>query len=437
VEARPGEYEFRGQQFDDFGGLLPGRWAWPVTESAIESMTHLLYLSLGLILIAATLPLVLELALVTAGSLLPRRRTPARVGRESQAEEYPLAVVIPAHNEELLVARCVTSLRESAPSSPAVRIMVVAHNCSDRTAEEARKAGAEVLVYDDPGARGKGFALSHGFNHALAGRSEAVLVIDADSVVSTNLIPAVQAALAGGAQAVQCRYEMESPTEKPSSRLAALALRGFNVIRPRGRERLGLSAGIFGNGFALTRTILSVVQYGAFSVVEDLEYHLTLVMKKKRVRFLEGARVSASLPASGEGETVQRSRWEGGRFHAARVWALPLLGQVLRGRLRLGEPLFDVASLPMAYGVFALLLAACIPVPAIRFYALASLMVVTGHVLAAAAAGPDFVKTLGLLASAPLYILWKLRLLPSIVRGSRGKAAWVRTHRDSNFRSIS
>jgi cellulose synthase/poly-beta-1,6-N-acetylglucosamine synthase-like glycosyltransferase len=399
-------------------------------------MTHFFYIVLSLTLVAATLPLVLELALVTAGSFLPRRKSANRMDANG-ADEYPLAVVIPAHNEELLVARCVRSLRESAARSSAVRILVVAHNSTDATAEEAREAGAEVLVYNDPAARGKGFALSHGFNHALAGASQAVLVIDADSVVSNDLIPSVQAALAAGAEAVQCRYEMESSTEKPSSRLAALALRGFNVIRPRGRERLGLSAGIFGNGFALTRTILEEVPYGAFSVVEDLEYHLTLVMKKKRVRFLEDARVWASLPASSEGETVQRSRWEGGRFHAARVWTLPLLGQVLRGRMRLAEPLFDVACLPMAYGVFALLLAACIPVPAVRIYALVSLTVVAAHVLAAAAAGPDFLKTVGLLATAPLYIFWKLRLLPSILRGSKGKAAWVRTHRDSNFRSIS
>ena len=400
-------------------------------------MTHFFYVLAGQMLVAATLPLVLELALVTAGSLLPRRRSEFAASANPGAGEYPLAVVIPAHNEELLVARCVRSLRESAAASPAVRILVVAHNCTDSTADQARKAGAEVLVYDDPAARGKGFALSHGFNAALSGPAKAVLVIDADSVVSPNLIRSVQSALSAGAEAVQCRYEMESSTDKPSSRLAALALRGFNVIRPRGRERLGLSAGIFGNGFALTRTILTEVPYGAFSVVEDLEYHLTLVMKKKRVRFLEGARVWASLPASSEGETVQRSRWEGGRFHAARAWTLPLLGQVLRGRLRLLEPMFDVACLPMAYGVFALLLAACIPVPPVRFYAAVSLMVVAGHVLAAAAAGPDFLKTVGLLVTAPLYIVWKLRLLPSIVRGSRGKAAWVRTNRDSNFRSIS
>jgi cellulose synthase/poly-beta-1,6-N-acetylglucosamine synthase-like glycosyltransferase len=399
-------------------------------------MAFLLYVFFGLLLVAATLPLVLELSLVTAGALLPARK---QQQDDAPAVGFPLAIVVPAHNEEVLISRCVRSLRGSAALNAAeteVRIFVVAHNCTDATAQQAAQAGAEVLVYDDPAAKGKGFALRHGFEHALAGQAEAVLVIDADSVVSVNLVPAVQSLLAQGADAVQCRYEMESATEKATGRLAALALRGFNVIRPRGRERLGLSAGIFGNGFALTRNLLRDVPHGVFSVVEDLEYHITMVLAGKRVRFLETALVSASLPASRQGERVQRSRWEGGRFHAARTWARPLLGQLLRGRFRVAEPLFDVTGLPMAYGVFALLLALCVPVTGIRIYALVSLMVIATHVLVAAA-GPGFLRTLGLLAMAPLYIVWKLRLLPSILRGSGGKAAWIRTNRDSNFRSIS
>ncbi len=394
-------------------------------------------LFLGLALVAITLPLVLELALVTAAAWLPVRR---QSDADQPVEGFPLAIVIPAHNEEFLISRCVRSVRESAAQCIAksdVNIFVVAHNCTDSTAQQASKAGAEVLVYDDSAAKGKGFALRHGFEQALAGHAKAILVVDADSIVSRDLVPAVQRLLANGAEAVQCRYEMDSPTDKINARLAALALRGFNLIRPRGRERLGLSAGIFGNGFALSRNLLEEVPYGAFSVVEDLEYHLAMVLAEKRVRFLESVLVSATLPASREGEQVQRSRWEGGRFHAARVWTGRLLGQLLRGRFRVAEPLFDLTGLPMAYGVFALLLALCVPMAGIRIYAIASLLVVAAHVLAAAASGPDFWRTLGLLAMAPLYILWKLRLLPAVLIGSKGKAAWVRTNRDSNFRSIS
>ena len=77
---------------------------------------------------------------------------------------------------------------------------------------------------------------------------------------------------------MQCRYEMESTTDRANTRLSALAFRAFNVIRPRGRARLGFSAGILGNGFAISRAVLEAVPYDAFSVVEDLEYHLHLVM---------------------------------------------------------------------------------------------------------------------------------------------------------------
>jgi cellulose synthase/poly-beta-1,6-N-acetylglucosamine synthase-like glycosyltransferase len=259
------------------------------------------------------------------------------------------------------------------------------------------------------------------------------MVVDADSIVSANAIPAVQHAFAAGARVVQCRYEMLSTTEKSSTRLAALAFRGFNVVRPRGRERLGFSAGILGNGFAILRPVLEAIPYDAFSVVEDLEYHLHLVMAGERVRFLDHALVSADFPESKAGESVQRSRWEGGRLLTARTWALPIAARVLRGRLRLLEPLCDLTGLPLAYGVFALLLALLPPLTWLRWYASLSLGIVAGHVLAAAWAGPDFFGTLRLLAVAPFYILRKLTMIPGVVRGSSAKAAWVRTERDNTL----
>jgi hypothetical protein len=156
-------------------------------------------------------------------------------------------------------------------------------------------------------------------------------------------------------------------------------------------------------------------------------------MAGERVRYLDEAVISADFPESRAGEAVQRSRWEGGRLHTARILALPLAGKILRGNVRLLEPLFDLTGLPMAYGVFALLLAACIPLAWLRWYAAVSLGIVLAHVLATAWAGPDFLKTLRLLALAPFYILRKLWMIPGVVRGSSAKAAWVRTERNNTL----
>jgi cellulose synthase/poly-beta-1,6-N-acetylglucosamine synthase-like glycosyltransferase len=392
-------------------------------------MTHLLLTLSGAVLVAISLPLALELLMVTLANLLPAK--PALRAASAASPALPLAVVVPAHNEEILVARAVKSLLAAA--HPGVRIYVVAHNCSDGTAARAQLSGAEVLVYNDPTARGKGFALRYGFRHALAGGAGAVMVVDADSTVSANAIAVVEEAFAAGSRVLQCRYEMFSTTDKSSTRLSALAFRGFNVVRPRGRERLGFSAGLLGNGIAILRPVLEAIPYDAFSVVEDLEYHLHLVMAGERVRYLDEALISAEFPESRAGESVQRSRWEGGRILTARTWALPILAKVLRGRLRLLEPLCDLTGLPLAYGVFVLLLALLPPLTWLRWYASVSIAIVVAHVLVAAWAGPDFVGTLKLLLLVPYYILRKLAMIPGVLRGSSAKAAWVRTERDNTL----
>ena len=392
----------------------------------MAAITHLLFTALGVVLAVVTLPLVLELALVTLANALPSGRPIKGSGKSLK-----LAIIVPAHNEELLVARSVASLKAAADGN--TRILVIAHNCSDSTAAKASAAGGEALVYNDPTAKGKGFALRYGFEYALQSGADAVMVVDADSIVTPNTVSAVQDAFSAGVRVVQCRYEMESTTERSSTRLAALAFRGFNVVRPRGRNRLGLSAGILGNGFGIVGPVLEAVPYDAFSVVEDLEYHLHLVMAGEKVRYLDHAVISADFPESKAGESVQRSRWEGGRLGTARNLALPMMGKILGGRPRLLEPLCDLCGLPLAYGVFALLLAVCLPVVWLRWYAVASLFVVLAHVLTAAWAGPDFLKTLQLLALSPVYILRKLWMIPGVLRGSSSKADWVRTERDNTL----
>ncbi|WP_164981298.1 glycosyltransferase family 2 protein [Silvibacterium dinghuense] len=384
---------------------------------------NIFFLLIAVVLITATLPLVLELLIVTSALFVPRRRTKLPPTQKLRR----LTIVVPAHNEDLLVARCVTSLRASA--GQAAQILVVAHNCTDTTAELAREAGAEVLVFDDPAARGKGHALRVGFAAALAAGADALAVVDADSTVSANFVPMIHQALSEGADALQCRYEMKSLSDKGNSGLASLAFRGFTFIRPMGRDRLGFSAGILGNGFALTAKTLREVPYEAFSLVEDLEYHLHLLLAHKRVRFIEYAVVSAELPVARTAEVSQRARWEGGRIRVAKMWTGPLLREILRGRLSMIEPLMDITGMPLAFGVSALIMVSILPLPVARIYGLFSLALVLTHVLLAAWAGPHFFRTLRLLAMAPFYILWKFRLVPRLIRASHSEAAWIRTSR--------
>jgi cellulose synthase/poly-beta-1,6-N-acetylglucosamine synthase-like glycosyltransferase len=381
---------------------------------------------LGFFLALLTLPLVLELAVLTLASLLPLNH---KKTRPASAGQLPLTVLIPAHNEEALIGRCVRSVL--AAGAVNIDLLVIAHNCTDRTADEAKAAGARVLVLDSAKESGKGYALRFGFGEALKGASIGTLVVDADSEIDPDLIAEIRERFLHGSRALQCRYDVLNTKDTPRTRLMKVAFLGFNVIRPRGRARLGLSSGIFGNGFALHRDLLEHVPFGAFSIVEDIEYHLKLVEAGERVDFIDNAAVHGEIPVGEEGSRTQRARWEGGRIRAMYAYTPRLLKGIARGHLRLLEPLLDLLALPLVWEIVLLLLAAALPLAWLRFYVIASLAVLIGHVLAAAAAAPGFWSTVGSLAAVPGYVLWKLRMVPEILRRARPGAAWKRTERSA------
>lgn len=382
--------------------------------------------TLGMTGMAATLPGTIELAVLTAGSLLPARP------RESTYETCgAIAVVVPAHDEEAGIATCVQSLLACERPTGGARVVVVADNCSDETAARARDAGAEVLERHDPERRGKGYALELAFAHVLSDASvEAVLVVDADTRVEPNFLVAAARAFSAGADGVQCRYLIGNPDEVPGGRILNLAFRAFNVARPRARERLGLSVGILGNGFGLHRQVLEALPYTARSVVEDLEYHLMLVRAGYRIAFLDETSVTADLPVSAEGQRTQRRRWEGGRFRMVREQAPALLGEVLQGRVRLAEPLGELLLLPLGTHVGVLGFLLVLPFPPTQLYAAGALSVVAAHVgatlLTTGADRRDLIALLGV----PGYVARKLRSLPDMLRASKRAEQWVRTSRE-------
>lgn len=63
------------------------------------------------------------------------------------SEALPLTVIIPAHNEEAVIARCLQKLLQDAPDAHRMQIIVAANGCSDRTVSIARASApsAEVL----------------------------------------------------------------------------------------------------------------------------------------------------------------------------------------------------------------------------------------------------------------------------------------------------
>src|ERR1700722_6182567 len=126
--------------------------------------------------------LMLTLLSQHAKSLIPNSRT------------LKFDVIVPAHNEAAVIERTVSSLRKIDWPQDRFRILVIADNCTDVTAVLARQAGAVVLERHDANLRGKGYALNFAFQSSREqGFADALVVVDADSEVSGNLLAAFAA----------------------------------------------------------------------------------------------------------------------------------------------------------------------------------------------------------------------------------------------------
>ena len=115
----------------------------------------------------------------------------------------------------------VANLRKLDWPADGFRVLVVADNCTDSTAALARTAGAEVLERHDPARRGKGYALDFAFHTSQAlGWADAVVVVDADTEVSANLLEAFAGRIDDGAKAIQAHYGVLNPQASWRTRLA-------------------------------------------------------------------------------------------------------------------------------------------------------------------------------------------------------------------------
>jgi exopolysaccharide biosynthesis WecB/TagA/CpsF family protein len=349
---------------------------------------------------------------------------------QSELPRSRLAVIVPAHNEERLVGRCVNSLAAQSYPPDLYRVIVVADNCSDGTATIAAAAGAEVMVRVEPDARGKGRALRWAMDRILAGPKppDAMVVVDADSVADHDLLRALEAELSRGHQVVQADYTLLlDDAASPRNQLIAAGFLLFHRVRFSGRARLGMPANLVGNGMLFSRHVLETHPWNAFSGVEDLEYSIDLRMAGVASRFAPAGRVSGPGPASRAGETSQRVRWEGGRFHVVRTRLSGLVGAAIRKRdIGLLEASLDLATPPlgllcMSLGAGFLLVALAVVLHLAPAWTLLPWLVGLDAALAyvviglhAAGAPPSVWRAV---LRAPLYLAWKLVTYTRLARG--------------------
>jgi len=356
-----------------------------------------------------------HLGLLAAASMFYREP------RQDPGGDLSFLVLIPAHNEELTIGRCLAAIE--ADRRPRDRVLVVADRCTDRTAEIARACECEVLERGKDEEPGRAAARQAGLEYARGLAWDAVVMLDADSVIEPGFFPACERALATGADAVQGRSESgRGRTLTAEASLAAFTLQGITI--PRGRDRLGLSVRLRGTGMAIRRGVALSHRFRA-PASEDLFFTLDLLLDGVRCSHVERARLRSEGAGTWGAFGGQKVRYEAGRMAAARTYVPRLFRRAFRHRdIACAEAAWFLATPPFALAVLSLLAAAALAAIAGAWTVTAifgaglvalALTLVTGLVQARAG-----LRTWLALLAAPWYLAWKAavqaRALASVLR---------------------
>ena len=386
--------------------------------------------------------LVTSLAAIVYLKASPRAKAVALAG-DPRAHRF--LVTIPAHNEQANIAETVRSCLAIDYPRASFEVLVIADNCTDATASRAEEAGARVLERFDASRKSKGHAIEY-LIEWLEGSGEidtldALVVIDADTTVAANLLEQFSSGLDRGSDWMQCFDCVGNADATWRTRLMAYGMMLYNGISLAGRQALGLSAGLRGNGMCISVAGLRRVPWSARSLVEDQEYSWIVRIAGGRIDFIKDTAVFATmLRAGGAPLANQRRRWEFGRIEVCRKMLIPLLRSPHVGWREKAAGVAEITSPPTALLALAYLILTVLAAFAIldgnshrAYYALAIVGVahfVATLALAVHALSPFFASLLPWrfilsLGYFPYYLIWKLAVL---ARG--GPDRWIATKRE-------
>ena len=348
-----------------------------------------------------------------------------------------ISIVIPAHDEERAIATTVRSLQRQLMQDD--RLLVVADNCSDRTAELARAAGAEVFERREPSRVGKGYALAFGIQALAKDPPDVVVFVDADCELSDSAAAMLATVAHESQRPVQAAYLMSLPEEHDQrAMVSCLAFTIKNLVRPKGLARLGMPCHLTGTGMACPWELFESVDLETDSIVEDMALGVTWALAGSPPLFCEGAQVTSALPQRDNAAKSQRTRWEHGHIETILRYVPKLMAKGARsGRIDLIALGLDLAVPPLSLLVIMILITGALGVgvgllggsmvPSVL--AAAQLVAVAIGVVAGWWWWARKRLPFRILALVPYYLLWKIPIYTAFL--SRRQRAWLRTPRDA------
>lgn len=247
---------------------------------------------------------------------------------------HKFALIVSAHDEEAVIGNMVESLKQLDYPKDAYDIFIIADNCTDATADEARKAGAIVYERFDDKKKGKGFALEWMFEklYNMEKQYDYISVFDADNLVDRNYLKAMNEQANKGFKVVQGFLDSKNPYDSWITAAYSYSFWCINRTFQLARYNLGLCCELSGTGFIIALDTLKKLGWGATCLTEDMEFTMKLALNDEKVAFAYDAKIYDEKPLTLMQSWRQRKRWMQGHCDVASRYFWKLIKKGLKER---------------------------------------------------------------------------------------------------------
>lgn len=284
---------------------------------ATRSMTWLMYLLF--------IPAIYNLFIV---SVSLKKQAPA----EGVNKPF-ISILIPAHNEEFTIERCVRSLAELdyyQENQRNYEIIVINDGSTDKTGNVLSNLKKDfnflrIITRKPPRAgKGKGYVLNDGVRIC---QGEVIAVFDADARIKPDFLSRIVPYLDDEDVAgVQARVRMYNADRNLLTKMQEVEFSIFGNVILRARDIMGKSGFLGGNGQLTRKEFIEKIEgWDGFAVTEDLNMSIKLILDGKKIRYCPEAVVWQEAVPHWKPFFRQRVRWATGNLETLFVYLAPII----------------------------------------------------------------------------------------------------------------
>lgn len=232
---------------------------------------------------------------------------------------HKYAILVAARNEEAVIGNLIDSIKQQDYPSELVTVFVVADNCTDNTAEIARKNGAICYERFDSEHRTKGYALQFLVENIRRDYGvesfEGYFIFDADNLLKGDYITRMNESFDAGQKIVTSYRNTKNFGDNWIS--ASYGLHWLRTIRNehRARSLFRLATRIQGTGFLFSHELIKN-GWNYVSLTEDRAFCADAVAQGYQISYNNDAEFYDEQPVDIKTAMRQRIRWAKGHLQA-------------------------------------------------------------------------------------------------------------------------